>query len=163
MVILLTYDNDINAEQHQLAAQGVRHALQGMLGGAVGSHKGRAVLARDGGHVDDAPGALRRECYGSQQRQERLRTRHGRLLSIIMQNALLHRDGGQFDDAPGALCRRRCGSQQRQVCLRTRHSRLFSMQFRVLYKREIEGASMTHSRCRLQVATAQSRYRNACC
>ena len=56
--MMLTYHDDVNAKQHQLAPQGVRHALQGMLGGAVGAYKGRAVLARDRRHVDNAPGAL---------------------------------------------------------------------------------------------------------
>ena len=59
-------------KQHQLAAQAVRHALQGMLGCAVGPHKRSTVLPemddmlmmRPGGpfKVASAPSCGRKAC-----------------------------------------------------------------------------------------------------
>lgn len=67
-----TYNDHIYAKQHQLPAEAVRHALQGMLGSAVGPNKRSAVLSRYGGDVDYAAGWALQACVSTQLRQERL-------------------------------------------------------------------------------------------
>ena len=67
-----TYDDHIYAKQHQLSAEAVRHALQGVLGSAVGPNERSAVLSRYGGDVNYAAGWALQACVSTQLRQERL-------------------------------------------------------------------------------------------
>lgn len=72
---MLTHNDDIDAKEHELAAQALRHALQAVLGSRVRANEGRSKLAGYRGDHDDPAGRSSQRPVSTQQRQERLRMR----------------------------------------------------------------------------------------
>ena len=69
-----TYYNDVDAVGEELPAQAVRHALNTVLGGRVGSHERGAVLPADRSDVYHLTWAALKRQICSQKRQEGLGT-----------------------------------------------------------------------------------------
>jgi len=70
-----TYHNDVDAKQHQLAAQAEAEALQRVLGRDIARQEGRPDLAGHRGDLHDPAGRPDQAGVRAQQRQEGLRAR----------------------------------------------------------------------------------------